>query len=192
MDVLIGCVGLSIAFLLLATMLLYFVIKTKGYYTMKSIMIVLMLYYSLVLIYTPNKLLGWPTNASMPPNAILLYLLFDEPKPGEKGSIYIWAITKDPSVKKPILEQLHYENIFRYNVLGVPRVYRIPYTKENHKLLWGMWNKARERQMFLMFVGGGEGGSESNDSYLNVNQFEVINRFDASQEKEGSQESNEN
>lgn len=191
MDVLLGCAGLSIAFLLLATIVLYFVIKTKGHHVMKGVLIVLALYYSLILLYTPNKLLGWPTNDPMPPNTIVLYVLFDEPKPGEKGSIYIWAITRDPSIEKPLWDQLEYKNIFRYNVLGVPRVYRIPYTKENHKVLYNMWVKAMNQRQFLMFKGlGSEGRGNLGDpeNPLTANQFEVINKFERGPGKgEGNQ-----
>lgn len=186
MDVLLGCAGLSIAFLLLATIVLYFVIKTKGHYVMKGIVVALTLYYSLILLYTPDKLLGWPTNDPMPPNTIILYILFDEPKPGEKGSIYLWAITRDPSIENPILDQLNYKGIFRYNVLGVPRVYRIPYTKKNHQILYNMWVKAMNQNMYLMFSGSGGDrdrlGTEENP--LTLNQFEVINKFEPSPDKE--------
>ena len=125
MELLVGCTGLAIAFIILTFLILYLIIETKKHFIIKFIVIALAMWYSVVLLYTPPKLMGWPTNKQMPPNTIILNVLFDEPKPDSKGAIYVLGVTQLMEVKMEVWEQFHYKNIFSYNANDMPRLYVI-------------------------------------------------------------------
>lgn len=155
MDILTAYSGLAIAFIIIVAILLYFLIATKLKLVIKIALIPLVIWYSLVLFYTPGKMMGWPTYENIPPKSRLIYYMVKEPMGTEEGCIYFWVIAyKDHKTR--IIDQLNPKNIFSYSEDSAPRAFRIPYTRENHKKI----NKAvkelmKKRGGVILLEGGG-------------------------------------
>lgn len=188
MDIIGGFLGLAVAFIILVVMVLYYIIDTKYFVASTNrnliimfIIIVCVVWYGLVLLYTPNKLMGWATSADIPPNTLVIDLIFDEPMVGSKGAIYIFAVTKAMTVKKNIWKQLSYKNIFFYNKFNTPRLYKIDYTQESHADLYRKWEESRKKHYLLMFNRKNKNGEDENRSGKVVTNpllqdlFEVVN-----------------
>jgi len=72
---------------------------------------------------------GWPAREPLPERFVLLAAVFDEPSPGRghEGAIYIWV------------------NPMKDNApLAMPRVHRLPYEKDLHRILGDGLKKARD------------------------------------------------
>ena len=72
---------------------------------------------------------GWPSADALPERFVLLAAVFDEPSPGRghEGAIYIWV------------------NPMKDNApLAMPRVHRLPYEKDLHRILGDGLKKARD------------------------------------------------
>jgi hypothetical protein len=179
MEALTGLAGLAIAFCVLAAILLYILIHSKINVFIKLGLITAVVWYSLVLVNTPDKLLGWPTTNPIPPNTIILALNFDSPDPGEdNGGIYLLGVTKIMDAELPSLKsQLSWKRVFMFDTSNTPRLYRLPYTDENYAYLFSLWEEAKARQFFLMYRGGGMGdaSNEGERGLRGMGLFEVIN-----------------
>ncbi len=92
MDILLGYSGMALAFVIIAAIHLYFIIYSKANIVVKAVVIPIVLWYSLVLFYTPSKLMGWPTSQSIPKNSRVLSMMIREPLRGNPGAIYILTI----------------------------------------------------------------------------------------------------
>jgi hypothetical protein len=149
MGIIPGFLGLTLAFLLIAVVLLWFFIKAKVPVLLKLIVIPLVIWYSLVLLYTPNKLLGWPSPEEWPEGAMVLKFIIVEPSPNKPGGFYFWLID-DGYMKRQellkigkiaqsetpgLLEVLNPKDIFGYKSTNTPRAYIMPYDREFHKML---------------------------------------------------------
>jgi len=191
MDVISGIGGLALAFIILAAVLSYFVINSKGNVVTKIVLIAIVGWYGLILSYTPTKLMGWPTNSPMPNNTIIITAFANEPGPGSEGSIYLLCVTRKLTIKKNFWDQFSYKSIFGYNKCNSPRLYRLPYTREAHKLIFDLLNEAERRRGYIEFRGGSNDGSLRDDlagDQLTANLFEIINPGGEIPEKNVEQE----
>jgi hypothetical protein len=145
-----GYLGLAIAFILLAAMLLWVVISSKGSTVFKAVLIPVAIWYGAVLFFTAQNLMGWPVDQSVPEDSYILAFSVKEPDSatGYPGAILLWAsipatISQEGDLKEndPILA-LHPKNLFDYQDKNDPRAYRLPYDRKLHKMLM----KARESQ----------------------------------------------
>jgi len=137
MEVISAYLGLSVAYIIIVAILLYAVLKTDLYVVAKVFIITIVMWYGLVLFYTPPKLMGWPTIQELPYDSevMILNFLIREPIAGNSGGIYFWLIKKDEGIELSIVDQLNPKNIFDYDEKNAPRSYKIPYTRELHKEL---------------------------------------------------------
>lgn len=175
MDILLGYNGLAVAFIIIAALHLYFIIYSKARVITKALIVPLVLWYSLVLFYTPEKLMGWPTPSSVPDNSRVLSMMFREPFKGSPGSIYILAIGYTGVNKSNIGEALDPGHVFGYSEKNVARLYRLPYNRVLHKRLKRGEKKAEESGGFLKIGGikkrknkGTEGDGEQLEIEINV------------------------
>lgn len=179
MEVLTGLAGLAIAFCVLSAILLYILIYSKINFFIKLGLITAVIWYSLVLVHTPGKLLGWPCSSLLPPNTVILAMEFDSPDRGENnGGIYILGLTKTMSAEKPTLgSQLSWKKVFMFDTFNTPRLYRLPYTDENYAYLYTLWSEAKARQFALVYRGGslGDASNEGERGLRGIGLFEVVN-----------------
>lgn len=134
MEIISAYLGLTLAFVIITFILLYFVINSKSHVILKAGAITVVIWYSLVLFYTPPRLMGWPTSQSLPDESRIIYTLVSEPRKGEIGSIYLIVISVNDD-KKSLAQQINPKHIFDYNSKNTPRIYRIPYERKFHKNL---------------------------------------------------------
>jgi len=127
--------GLAIAFMIIASILVYLLINSKMHIILKVILITLAIWYSLILWHTPPKFMGWPAPVSeIPEQSRILCYIVDEPKPNNPGGIYLWTIVQDTS-KPTLIDQLDPSTAFGFKYTSAPRQYIIPYDRSFHKLL---------------------------------------------------------
>ena len=102
MDVWSGHIGLSIAFVIISAIVLWFSIRTPGQIIIKAILIPVTIWYGLALYYSVPNLMGWPVSQSIPENSQVLAIRIKEPDPNlnDPGAIYFW-VNIEPGLKSP-------------------------------------------------------------------------------------------
>ena len=88
-----GYTGLTIAFVLISAIVLWFSIRTPGQIIIKAMLIPVTVWYGLVLYYSVPNLMGWPISQSIPDNSQVLDIRIKEPDPkhNDPGAIYFWV-----------------------------------------------------------------------------------------------------
>lgn len=176
MAILSAYIGLTIAFMIVVFILLYFVINSKSHVILKAGAITVVIWYSLVMLYTPPRLMGWPTYQSLPDESRIIYTIVQEPKDGVEGSIYLLVIGMDDD-KKPLIQQINPKHIFNYNSKNTPRLYRMPYDRGFHKKLERAKRKAGKKGMVILKHGkpqknkGGRSSKKIKDRF----KFKILN-----------------
>jgi hypothetical protein len=125
--------GIALGFVLIAALLLWFIIGSKGHWGSKAAMILLSLYFCLSVGFSVSEFMGWPTRNNLPEKFFVHWLVVDEPdsKTGDEGNIYIW-LKKNPDVDNEHDSWEDYLLSF-YDGDSQPRAYRMPYTRDLHE-----------------------------------------------------------
>lgn len=139
---------ITLAFLVISALILWFVIGSKGQWGIKAAIISLALYFCLSIGLSLENLAGWPSGQKLPEKFEVHWIVIKEPnkKTGEEGAIYIWARDMKPQEESVWWLQ------FSSNDRDEPRVYQAPYSKELHEQSQGVMEKIRA---------GGKIGGES-------------------------------
>ena len=120
-----GYAGLIVSYIILISLFLYILIKLRGKWFIKAICIFVFIYYSIAMAYSINSIMGWPTSGKIPRNARIIWIQIQEPH-----WIYFWLQTE---WKDDDIFLLDPRKVFEYHALKEPRIFKIPYTKEQHK-----------------------------------------------------------
>lgn len=106
--------GLSIAFALLAVLLLVIALRARIPWPLKIIMVLVTSAYYCVTFFRIEGLFGWSATAPLPPQFQLLWARIVEPNPLDRdpGAVHIWV------------EELDAANLPN----GRPRAHRLPYS----------------------------------------------------------------
>lgn len=151
-------IGISITFVVISAMCLWFIILGKGYWWLKGIMVSIVLYFSFGLWYSVSSLSGWPTEQNLPEKFMVHWALVKEPSKlnsSDLGSILMWASGIDDENEK--IESSLFP--FKINKKKGPRVYKIPYSEQMHqKLAKAMQQIAQGKG--VMGERNGSGGKE--------------------------------
>ena len=150
MNIWSGHIGLTAAFTLIATVLLWLFIKSNIKFFIKALMVPLVLWYSLVLYHTPGKFMGWPSEGSIPKNSIVRSIIINEPKGKDQGGIYLWLSDMDKEKEEAKID-VNPKTVFVYNDKKTPRAYKLPYTRKMHKKLLNAQKEA-EAQKGIMKI----------------------------------------
>jgi len=125
-------VGLPIAFAVLTALLLWFLVGKKPPFLLKVCLVAGVVWYGLVLFYTPEGILGWPKK-DFPDYCVVLSFKVIEPAiNAEEAGIYLWAVPKEIEEKGDFLDNWR---VFQHTHKNVPRAYRVEYDEEMHKQL---------------------------------------------------------
>jgi hypothetical protein len=145
---------LTIAFILLSAIILWFVIGSKGQWHLKAVCIALTLYFSLSLSKSLHDVAGWPSGERLPDKFEIHWGLVEEPdkSTGKKGRIYLWLTPQDKE------EESSWLISFYSAETDSPRVYSIPYSRDNHEKVEGTIDAIKQGQR--MQGGMGEGGGD--------------------------------
>jgi len=121
--------GISLAFIVMVTTMLWFIILGKGHWLVKLPLILGSIYISVSIWYSMNGLLGWPTPETLPETFQVYWVEINEPE-----AIYVWVkdTTKDEDDEVVLIPLHSYENS------NAPRAYKLPYTKQGHEQAQGM------------------------------------------------------
>ena len=133
-----------ISFLILITIVLWYVIGTKGNYIVKVIAIGFSLWYGIALYYGIPTLMGWPSLNNIPDGSLVIAYTIKKPTMGDKGNIYLWIrhIQKEEK-KSDIIEILDPTKALNYTFDTCPRAYEIPYDENTAKKLSDKKNKSK-------------------------------------------------
>jgi hypothetical protein len=147
MQVWSGHIGLSIAFVIISAIVLWFSIRTPGQIIIKAILIPVTIYYGLVLYYSVPNLMGWPVSQPIPENSQVLAIRIKEPNPNlnDAGAIYFW-VNIEPVSKRPeqtLAAAFNPKSAFSYDSKTEPRAYQLPYSRKMHKAIVEAQRKAR-------------------------------------------------
>jgi len=142
-----GYAGLTIAFVLLSTLLLFIFIRSNVNFWIKIILTAVVMFYSAGLYFVPANFMGWPaSDVSGIGQVIILGVHIDEPlSENDKGYIYLWVMDYNMknirSLINPRWTHVPYTE-------GSPRLFVIDYNGDQHEQLVDNMARADE-------VGGG-------------------------------------
>jgi hypothetical protein len=176
-----GYIGLSIAFVIISAIVLWFAIRTPGQIIIKALLIPATVWYGLALYYSVPNLMGWPVSQTIPDNCqvIAVRIMEPDPKHSNPGAIYFWVNIK-PSPKSPeqtLNAQLNPKSVFSYNSKTQPRAYQLPYSRKLHKEIVDAQRKARgvPGARLKTRKKGYKQGPVGNDEIKSELQLEIIN-----------------
>jgi len=120
---------LAVVYALLAFLVLCACLATRWHWATKAALVLLVSAFYPYSHATLQGISGWPTEAELPRRFLLLAAVFDEPSParGHAGAIYVWV--------NPMKDNLP---------LDMPRVHKLPYEKDLHRILGDGMKKARD------------------------------------------------
>jgi hypothetical protein len=181
MEMWSGYIGLSVAFVIISSIVLWFSIRTPGQIIIKAMLIPATVWYGLVLYFSVPNLMGWPIPRTIPDNSQILAVRIMEPDPklNDPGAIYFWVNIKPPS-KRPqqaLKAQLNPKSVFSYNRKTQPRSYQMPYSRKLHKAIVDAQRKAQGVQGAQLRTRkkGSKRGPPGNDESKAELQIEIIN-----------------
>lgn len=155
-------IGISITFVVIAAMCLWYIILGKGYWWLKAIMVSIVLYFSFGLWHSVSSLSGWPTEQVLPEKFTIHWALVKEPSKliaGDSGSILIWAtgLEEENRADNQFLP-------FKIKKRKEPRVYKLPYSEQMHqKLAKAMQQLAQGKDVIGEKKGSGQKGQEGQE-----------------------------
>jgi len=145
--------SIALAFLVISSLILWFVIGSKGMWGVKAATISAALYFCLSIGMSLENLAGWPSMQELPEEFRVYWVIVEEPdkKTADKGSVFIWV--KDAAPKE---EEGDWLLSFYSNNRSEPRSYQLPYSRELHEDA----EKAVEKIRAGGKVGGKRGGEK--------------------------------
>ena len=126
-------IGIALGFILIAALILWFIIGSKGNWGVKAALIILSLYFCLTVGFSVSDFMGWPTDEDLPEKFLVHWIVVDEPdsKSGDEGNIYVWL--KDSSENKISKESWNDYLLSFYDGDSEPRSYKMPYSRDLHE-----------------------------------------------------------
>jgi|19_taG_2_1085344.scaffolds.fasta_scaffold00255_17 hypothetical protein len=160
--------GIALSFLLLAAGILWFVIGSKGWVILKAFMIVIVCASAITVFNTLQSFKGWPALDNTPQKFMIKWVDVHEPKGTYEGDIFVW-ISKPPKyvLKEPLKEKNNF--LYYKGEDHEPRAYRIPYSKEMHKMMQKAKAALKKGQPVMVDKGskkgksGGKGDKDGKD-----------------------------
>lgn len=153
--------AIPLAFILLAALLCWQIIGTKGSWRAKLAAIVFVPMFGLAVWASMPSYFGWPTSEGLPDKGLFVWADVREPdqRTGDKGVIYVWLVPMDdaPDGKNP----LGYAK-----PKGAPRAYVLPYSRRTHEMMErAKRSTAAGRQVVIEPTeNGSEGDGEPGDA----------------------------
>lgn len=121
--------AIPIGFILLATVLCMLLIDSRWGWKQKLALIVIVPAFGLGVWASIGSYKGWPTTTEMPKKVMVFWTLVREPDPknGDKGAIFIWALPYYEEGEAKSLNPLDYAG-----PSGEPRAYKLKYSRPLH------------------------------------------------------------
>lgn len=187
-DIWMGLGGLAVTYILLVSIVCWFIIGSKGKWWLKIVITGLALWFGLTFTYSVNNFMGWPTIENLgETKAQIIHFQIREPskKANDDGAIYVWLRllpTKEEPRGLNIIEAMNPRIWFTYTDLRAPRSYKLPYTKELHKELNKMQD-AKDKKGSMGFLEEKTKGKEKKDKSDQNNRSPRLNVITVAPEK---------
>jgi hypothetical protein len=167
-----------IAFLLISTVLLWILIKSKAPIIVKFLLVFAVLWYGVVLLNIPSNFMGWPKSmikADYKRQYIKDYFIL-EPTKERRGAIYLWLINRVEIETSQIRlsDKIKLTVLFSIKWVGVPRAYSLKYSRDLHKRILEVSRKVKNIPGGLIRIKkeNKKGNKEGHETGI---KFEVIN-----------------
>lgn len=117
-------IGISLAYIALAVLVVLSLIYTRWSLWIKVAIVIIVSVFYFVTYISLERILGWPTTASLPKEFMVLSGYVKEPNEstGEDGGVYLWLVAYDLDDRV---------------ILDSPRAYTLPYTPYLHEQVNG-------------------------------------------------------
>lgn len=153
-------IGIPIAFVLLATILLWLLIGAKGHWSLKMVFVAVTLYFSIAMWSSTGDLVGWASSKELPKKFLVHWMIVKEGMKDKKDSaIFIWATELNKEFK-PKEEDVnpYFISFVAKKLAAEPRSYRIDYSREMHEQAMNILRKIRQGKRIVgENTGGGFG-----------------------------------
>jgi len=157
--------GLSVSFIIIASLLLWLLVE-RGWprKIMKTLLIAAVLWYALLVYYTPSKLMGWPTPRGLPECGVVLSWKVIRPEINSKeAGIYLWIVPKEDEMSKEEFFRyylMHPKRVFSIELEDTPRAYKIPYSRKEADKIGNAELKKRKLKGIIYFKKRKKGASD--------------------------------
>ena len=150
---------IAAAFVVITSLILWFVIGSRGMWGLKIATIASALYFCLSIGFSLENFEGWPSNASLPEEFRMYWVIIEEPNErGDEGAIYIWAKNL-----KPLDDESGWWISFDGSNTGAPRSYKLPYTRDLHERSEDALKRIRAGKGVMGRQGQGRAGEGEGD-----------------------------
>jgi len=164
---------LIIAYILIVTVLLYVVCKhiIRLPVWVDIFYIGIVVWFGIALWFAPNHYHGWPLSEDPPDMTYVKDYIVSEPTQQSKGAIYVFGVSYMTADNQPIYDP---RGLLKLDIKpGVPRLYKLPYNKEQQKKLQQKRNKSQF--MFFRSGAGGKQRKERQGKQKEKDGFKLIN-----------------
>lgn len=149
--------SVSFAFLVITSLILWFIIGSKGMWFIKATTIAVALYLCLSVSLSLKDMEGWASREEIPDKFQVHWIVVEEPdkKRNSDGAIYVWLTDLEPKDRSswPFIS-------FYGNRENQPRAYILAYSKEIHKDSEDALTKIRQGKQVVGRRGEGGKGEE--------------------------------
>jgi hypothetical protein len=143
-----GIIGAVIGYVIIITLLVWFVISSRGNVLLKVFAVAFSVYYALCLFPILHKIEGWPSATTIPDGSQIISIRIREPSGDHAGAFYIWCNVR-PQKRKQALYALNPAGVFTYVGDKQPRAFKMPYDKEMHRKILEAKKRAKKNGGWL-------------------------------------------
>lgn len=190
-----GIMGAVIGYLILTSLLVWFIIFSKGRILLKVFAVGFSIYYAMGLYYLLPNMQGWPTGQEIPDGSILISIRVQEPYGADPGAFYLWVNTK-PDRKGHAINFIRPNGFLSYAGGKQPRAYKIPYDRETHTRLAEAKKENKQQGGWIEIVKGqkkkGKPGKGDKDGDSEKIGFKVINPVEVLKKNNGTPDNKPN
>ena len=138
MDIFLGYAGVAVAFVIMMSVLLMIMIKSKDIsWKLKLVLVPFVIWYSVALYHVPSNFMGWPTETWSIQNEVIILDWHVE----EKKAIYFWVVDYNIKNVRALIDPRH---AFFPFIDDTPRAYKIVYNSDLHKRLVAQHRKMKQ------------------------------------------------
>ena len=147
------------SFVIITSLILWFVIGSRGMWGLKVATIAVALYFCLSISFSIEGFEGWPSSASLPEKFRVHWVVIEEPdETNREGAIYIWAESL-----KSLGDEPSWWISFEKDNADTPRAYRLPYTRGLHERAQDALRRLQAGKGVVGKNGQGEAGEGEGD-----------------------------
>ena len=157
--------SVPLAFLIISSLILWFIIGARGKWFIKLITITLTLYLCISLSLSLENWSGWPSSQTLPDEFMVHWIQISEPnkQTGKPGNIYVWVTSLEKYYQDDGWDDWREFFISFYtHDLYQPRAYKLPYSLELHKKAQGALGNLIKGEKIKGGVNGRRGDNGEN------------------------------